>query len=145
MSKPLPSLKDIPSCADLGIVGVAVPDWLSELEAAFGHSASRRLLLAFAGRELNIPSGDVRGTALDRACGPRVARWLQEHLGHGRFRVPMALASLTARRRVVIHAQLAAGRSLEETAAAAQCHTRTVSALKAQFRAEGLLPERGTP
>jgi len=145
MSKPLPKLTDIPTCAELGSIGVDVPDWLAALEAAFGPSASRRFLEAFAGREVNIPSGNVRGTALDRACGPRAARWLQKELGRGKFRVPMALASTTARRRLVILSHLAAGRSLEATAAAAQCHTRTVSAMKTRLRAEGRLSERGTP
>mgnify|MGYP006285391951 CR=1 FL=1 len=141
MSQRLPTLEDIPSCADLRAVGITPPAWLEDLETAFGPSAPRRLLRAVAGRQIDIPTRDVSGSALDRAVGPRVARWMQREMGFGRLRVPLAGAAVGARRRVVIRAWLAAGRSLEETAAAAQCSARYVSTMKARLRAQGFLSE----
>jgi len=127
-------MRDVPACADLRRLGVELPDRLEDMEAAFGARALRRFVAAFGGRERNIPSRDVRGTALDRAVGPRVARGLRERMGGGRLRVPLGPASAAARRRVVVLRRLEAGRPLADAAEAAQCSLRAVSKHKARLR-----------
>lgn len=135
------SLDDVPSCAEAVAVGCDIPQFLIDLEETFGDAASRGFMARLGGKKIFVPAAFRSGDALDRACGPNVAKWIVARTDTPSFTVPIGCAALIVRRRVLIYRMIRLGYSLADIAAAAQCTERAVSLNKKRFRNAGLLPD----
>lgn len=116
-------------------MGVAMPEWLPEMEAALGFEVVKAFLLRHAGRQVVVP---VRATPDDPARD-----WLRRELGYGRLTVPMGPAARKHRQRWTALALFRDGRSISQVAADLNVHTRTASKWRAAHQRQSL--PAGTP
>lgn len=112
-----------------------MPPLLVEIEEHFGVDALHDFLRRHAGGTIWLQADP------DRAAPGTVEAFLSERLGGGYLKIPFGPLSFPFRRRVALLRALQDGASVRNASLITGYSQRNVYAVKAEFRARGLLPK----